>query len=180
MTLKECYAALDLAEGATLSEVKRAYRKLAFALHPDLNPDISDAAKRFQQVNEAYVTLSHSPLVAGTGRQKHADGAEKTDPRAREEAHKAYRAAQQTAGESPRQESSGEEANGTGEMLRDILNDPFARRVFEDIYSHMRLGRRDPSPGTTGSRNGRVPAFLCGKSVQRAEPDEKVVDRFKG
>ena len=58
MTLKECYRILELPQSADLDEIKKAYRRLAFALHPDLNPGMPDAVRRFQEVNEAYVLLS--------------------------------------------------------------------------------------------------------------------------
>lgn len=58
MTLKECYRTLELPKTADLEEVKKAYRRLAFSLHPDLNPGMPDAARRFQEVNEAYVLLT--------------------------------------------------------------------------------------------------------------------------
>ncbi len=57
LSLKECCSILGVPLQAELDEVKRAYRKLAFALHPDLNPDDEAAKKRFLQVNEAYVQL---------------------------------------------------------------------------------------------------------------------------
>ena len=58
MTLKECYRILELPRSADLDEIKKAYRRLAFALHPDLNPGMPEAVRRFQEVNEAYVLLS--------------------------------------------------------------------------------------------------------------------------
>ena len=60
MTLKECYRLLELPKAADLDEIKRAYRRLAFELHPDLNPGKADAAQRFQEVNEAYVLLTRT------------------------------------------------------------------------------------------------------------------------
>ena len=58
MTLKECYEILRLDQSASLDEIKHAYRRRAFELHPDLNPGVADAGQRFQQLNEAYVILS--------------------------------------------------------------------------------------------------------------------------
>jgi len=127
VTPKECYAALGLKEGADLAEIKRAYRKMAFSLHPDLNPHVKDAARRFQIVNEAYVQLSQ--LVASGGGSDQGDEA---SARAREEAKRAYSKAK---GEYKDKTSSGEP--GKEDVLKDILKDPFARRVFEDIYSHI-------------------------------------------
>lgn len=57
LTLKEAYLLLDVTKDANIDEVKQAYRKRAFALHPDLHPDNANAAAEFQRVNEAYVTV---------------------------------------------------------------------------------------------------------------------------
>ncbi len=58
ISLKECYEVLQLQKGATLDDVKKSYRRRAFELHPDLNPDNPAASKQFQMLNEAYVALS--------------------------------------------------------------------------------------------------------------------------
>src|SRR5258708_21435368 len=56
MAWKDPYAILGVRRGAPLSEIKRAYRKLAFSAHPDVgdNPDV----QRFREVHEAYETLN--------------------------------------------------------------------------------------------------------------------------
>lgn len=54
--LREDYAALDLHPGATLDEVKAAYRRLARALHPDLHPGA--AGMLMARINRAYESLS--------------------------------------------------------------------------------------------------------------------------
>src|SRR5918911_1153186 len=51
------YAVLGLARGATDNEIKRAYRRLARDLHPDVNPE-PEAKERFQEVNRAYQALT--------------------------------------------------------------------------------------------------------------------------
>src|SRR5260370_40781694 len=48
---------LGVSRGATDSEVKRAYRKLARELHPDVNPDEA-AQARFKEISVAYEGLS--------------------------------------------------------------------------------------------------------------------------
>ncbi len=51
------YGALGVAQGATDDEIKKAYRKLARQLHPDVNPD-PDAQEKFKAITAAYEVLS--------------------------------------------------------------------------------------------------------------------------
>src|SRR4051794_41392134 len=51
------YEVLGVARGATDSEIKRAYRRLARDLHPDVNPE-PGAKERFQEVTRAYEALT--------------------------------------------------------------------------------------------------------------------------
>lgn len=51
------YIILGIREGASLDEIKRAYRKKAKEYHPDLHPDDPKANEKMQQVNEAYDML---------------------------------------------------------------------------------------------------------------------------
>ncbi|WP_462188095.1 DnaJ domain-containing protein, partial [Frankia sp. CcWB2] len=51
------YAVLGVRREASNDEIKRAYRKLARELHPDVNPD-PDAQQRFRGVTAAYEVLS--------------------------------------------------------------------------------------------------------------------------
>lgn len=52
------YKILGVDKKATEKEIKSAYRKLARKLHPDLNPNDTDAKVKFQQINEANEVLS--------------------------------------------------------------------------------------------------------------------------
>ena len=52
------YVVLGLAPEASLTEVKRAYRRLARKYHPDINPGDERAAAIFRHVAEAYEILS--------------------------------------------------------------------------------------------------------------------------
>lgn len=57
--LKDYYKTLELLPSATLEEVKKAYRALAFKYHPDTNPDDIFAHNHFLEIQEAYSILSH-------------------------------------------------------------------------------------------------------------------------
>jgi molecular chaperone DnaJ len=52
------YEVLGVDRKARLSDIKKAYRKLARKFHPDLNPGDKKAEERFKQVSEAYDVLS--------------------------------------------------------------------------------------------------------------------------
>ena len=54
---RDYYGTLGVSRDASPDEIKRAYRKLARELHPDVNPD-ADAQHRFKDVTAAYEVLS--------------------------------------------------------------------------------------------------------------------------
>jgi molecular chaperone DnaJ len=54
----DLYILLGVEREATLTEVKRAYKRLARRYHPDINPGDRLAAAHFRQIAEAYETLS--------------------------------------------------------------------------------------------------------------------------
>ena len=76
--MKDPYDVLGIEPGATLDEVKRAYRALAKELHPDASPDDTVAANRFREVTEAYDLLSdperRADYDSGGWRRGYADG----------------------------------------------------------------------------------------------------------
>jgi molecular chaperone DnaJ len=156
MNIRDCQRILKVSPQANLDEVKAAFRKLAFKLHPDLNPS-PKAAEQFRELNEAYVLLTRAiqeePAKASfTGGAKAHSG---PDAKARKaQADKAYsRGAAQSAAA-----GAGGQAKGPAgasfhfreeEVLRDLLSDPFARQVFEDIYSQLKHDqpRNNANPG---------------------------------
>ena len=54
---KSLYDTLEIAEGSSEAEIKKAYRKLARKYHPDVNKDPS-AEEKFKEINSAYEILS--------------------------------------------------------------------------------------------------------------------------
>src|SRR5947208_13854736 len=54
----DLYSLLGVERGASLAEIKRAYKRLARRYNPDINPGDRTAAAHFRQIAEAYETLS--------------------------------------------------------------------------------------------------------------------------
>lgn len=229
MTFKECYSILGVAQTAKLDDVKRAYRRRAFELHPDLNPNLVDAGRQFQLLNEAYViltrVLTEREAKAEAAGRKNAERTERAERAARPEGHADSRPEAdgksethgQTGGQSSAQAEGTsqphEESRGSGpsassgsssasshtgqhdagghtdagadsgynaeseadarkrrmadsayaqqeDVLRDILNDQFARRVFEDIYSEVnrQQGGKDGHALGNGQERKAVPS----------------------
>lgn len=59
------YKVLGLEPGASDEEVKQAYRRLAKKYHPDLNPGDAEAARKMQEVNEAYDRIKNPEKYSG-------------------------------------------------------------------------------------------------------------------
>jgi len=55
---QDYYELFGVDRQATEAEIKRAYRKLARQLHPDVNRDNPEAEELFKQISEAYAVLS--------------------------------------------------------------------------------------------------------------------------
>ncbi len=180
----QCWAALDLEQGASLDDIKRAYRRRAFELHPDLNPDNPRANYEFQILNEAYVILSK---LSDSQEQTDKTSKQEKDAKAEHGAAKNGNARRETPPtgkpqpdaereetrnrQETRQERAAHAAYAKEEdVLRDLLNDPFARRVFEDIYAQMRHQEHFSPPPPSSS----PPPPNTGKNkliLNRAEAD---------
>ena len=226
MTRKDCYVILGLCEGASLEDVKKAYRKRAFELHPDLNPS-DKASKQFQELNEAYVLMltwleedaSFAPRAKAGSQEKgeqHSAKTAKPKPESKTAGSPSSNKTQSkseskfdfagfkqkftgpsgSSGSSASSGFSGKSSagscggnnNSTGtyanstasgasgasgsrdrhisqqEVMDNVLRDPFARRVFEDIYSEIKRG------GSAAARRkapqlGDALAFNTGKNV---------------
>lgn len=60
MAKRDYYEVLGVSKGASESEIKKAYRKLALKYHPDKNPDDKAAEEKFKEAAEAYEVLSNA------------------------------------------------------------------------------------------------------------------------
>jgi len=68
---KDYYTVLGLSKGASVSDIKKAYRVLARKYHPDVDKSVG-AEQRFKEINEAYQVLSDSKKKAAYDQFGHA------------------------------------------------------------------------------------------------------------
>ena len=61
------YQILGVDRNASDEEIKRAYRKLAKQYHPDANPGDESAAKKMQEINDAYDRIKNPEKNQGPG-----------------------------------------------------------------------------------------------------------------
>jgi len=64
MAKQDYYEILGISKGASASEIKKAYRKMALKYHPDKNPNNKEAEESFKKAAEAYEVLSDSDKKA--------------------------------------------------------------------------------------------------------------------
>ncbi|WP_462326076.1 J domain-containing protein [Desulfoplanes sp.] len=164
MDLRQAYRIIGLRFGADLDTVKSTFRKRAFEYHPDLHPNDPKAAKKFHDLNQAYVHLK--AYLAAKENKKSAT--KKTAPRTKTQTQSAQTNQSAAPGQKPgakgharAQKPDQDPTKKKGftarqeETLKDILNDPFARQVFEDIFEKIKT--RKPSVSTKAQATAGAP-----------------------
>ena len=127
------YAKLGVAKGASDDEIRAAYRRLAKAHHPDLNPGNQEAERRFKEISSAYA------IVGDPDKRKRYDVGEIDETGAEQPERKFYR---HYAEASP--ESRYERAGNT-QGFEDLGN------IFADLF-----GREHVEQGEAGARHFRA------------------------
>lgn len=71
MEKRDYYDVLGVDRGATLQDIKKAYRNLARQYHPDRNPGNEEAESKFKEASEAYAVLADDEKRAAYDRFGH-------------------------------------------------------------------------------------------------------------
>ena len=158
MAKRDYYEVLGLSRGASEAEIKKAYRRLARKLHPDVNPGDKAAQKRFQEVQEAYDVLKDEEKRRAYDRFGHAGPGGGFDPR--------------TAGGAGFPPGGFPGGAGRGSPFEGIH---FESGDFGDLFGNIFGGRRStgPEPGEDMRGQIEVPfrdAVLGGTALDRV-PD---------
>ncbi len=80
MKKRDYYEVLGVARGASEADIKKAYRRLARKLHPDVNPGDKTSQKKFQEVQEAYDVLKEADKRRAYDRFGHSSTSAGFDP----------------------------------------------------------------------------------------------------
>jgi len=174
MNVQDCYRILKVPAEANLEEVKAAFRQQAFRLHPDLNPS-PRAAEQFRLLNEAYILLTRSLKDESAGAKARPGPAQGPKSKAEQaRAGKAYSQNQASARKDAMGAQRKTETKGfhlaEEEVLRDLLTDPFARQVFEDIYSQLKQEQNGARPGYGQTQGGHIHAPFRQQAPRPGQP----------
>ncbi len=58
--MKDYYSILGVKKGASLKEIKKAYKKMVKKWHPDFHPNNPEGLEKIKDINEAYEILADS------------------------------------------------------------------------------------------------------------------------
>ncbi len=144
MNLKESYKILNVSEDVSIDEVKRAFRKLAFAYHPDLNKEDPEAIYKFQRINEAYATI-----INYLKRKEKRVLFKRTQTRRAQKSYKKNfdqgRAERGFSAKFKKRVDIGREfgSKRSQQEYYSVFKDPFAQKVFKDIYNFIKSGKKE-------------------------------------
>ncbi|CAD7798072.1 Curved DNA-binding protein [Chryseobacterium aquaeductus] len=141
------YKILGVDKNASQDDIKKAYRKQARKLHPDLNPNDKEAEKKFKELNEANEVLSNAENRAKYDKYgenwKHGEEYEKAQSQQR----KQYQGGNSTGGFSGEEDFSdffqsmfGGEGSDFGRSSRGSASGKFKG---QDIQAELNLNLKD-------------------------------------
>jgi molecular chaperone DnaJ len=162
------YVILGLEPGATLAEVKRAYRRLSRRYHPGINPGDRAAETLFRRISEAYETL------ADPDRRRQYDAAGHPMPHAQGEAEFEF------AGFDFSVAARGADAATFSELFADVLHpvgssERAGPEAGADLHGSLSLSFEESIRGVTRQVvvTRQVSCGSCGGAGQVGTPEGK-------
>mgnify|MGYP001598973253 FL=1 len=135
------YAVLGVSKDTSIDEIKRAYRKLAKKLHPDINPG-KDAERRFKEVSHAYELI-------GTAEAKTMFDRGETEEQRQQQYEESVRSQQRK-----RKKPSYYDPQHTSDSYSSTFANHFnTEGIFEQLFggvSGRESGRRNPITNVAG------------------------------
>lgn len=123
------YETLGVAPNASQDDIRKAYRKAAKEMHPDLNPGKPEAEKRFKEINAA------NEIIGDTDKRKRYDAGEIDEAGAERQPERRYYREHAQADPNMRYRqragSAAGQGNGAGDFDYDIFADLFRGRGGE-------------------------------------------------
>lgn len=160
--MRDPYSVLGVSRTASADEIKKAYRRLAKELHPDLNPGRADIEQRFKDVSAAYDLLSDTTKRAQFDRGEIGpDGAAK----ARYSASGMGSRGGNSGGFRFRHAGSGSPRQGQqgGDDLFDQIFGIFGQRSAQNGFRTDDFGNQDEHPAANDTVRTRIPFILAMK-----------------
>lgn len=142
--MSDPYETLGVARDASLDDIKKAYRRLARKLHPDLNPGDKAAEERFKDVANAY------RLLGDADKRKRFDAGEIDETGAERPQHRYYRdyaGAEPAYGDDAGYADFAEGDDPFAELLRRSAQ-ARAHRRGQDLHYRMPISLADAIAGT--------------------------------
>ncbi|HEY8351865.1 MAG TPA: J domain-containing protein [Sphingomonadales bacterium] len=144
--MRNLYSILGVPKTASAAEIKKAYRKLAKELHPDLHPGDQKIAERFKEVSAAYAILGDEKQRARYDRGEIDENGVERGYGGFQNAYRQYQRA--GAGARGRGFEGGFEGGFGGGFSGFSAED-----LFSDIFSNLRQGGgRRPTPSRGADR----------------------------
>lgn len=153
---KDLYGILGVKKGATETEIRNAYRKLAKKHHPDVNQGNKDAEQRFKEINLAYEVLK--------------------DPQKRSQ----YDQMRAMGGNPFARRRAGGGSKSTGPFGSDVFGDIGLGDLFEEIFGGGGFGTTRGRQGAFYRRGGDRETQLTISFLDAARGGERVFELADG
>ncbi|MEC5171829.1 J domain-containing protein [Chryseobacterium nepalense] len=155
MAYIDYYKILGVDKNATQEDIKKAYRKLARKLHPDLNPDDKEAERKFKEINEANEVLSNPENRAKYDKYgehwKHGEEYEKAQQQQQQQQQRQSHGNDYSSGFSGADFGEGEDFSdffqsmfgGTGGFGRSSRGSASGKFKGQDVHAELNLSLKD-------------------------------------